>query len=90
MEDILLSAINNGLCIVYGYVSNVPNNSSVTVTLPIAVRNWMHYYVSPVWNGSYTNHAAGYWISNSQLGIYNYRSYSNTNNAIAVMYCIFA
>lgn len=50
----------------------------------------MHYYVSPVWTGAYNNHAAAYWISNSQLGIQNYRSYGNDNRAINVMYCIFA
>lgn len=86
----MLSVINNGLCIVYGYASGIPNNSSVIVTLPITIHNWMHYYVSLVWNGAYTNHAAAYWVSSSQLGIQNYRSNSNDNRAIAVMYCIFA
>lgn len=86
----MLSVINNGLCIVYGHVFSIPNNSSVIVTLPITTHNWMHYYVSPVWCGAYSNHAAAYWVSNSQLAIQNYRSYSNDNKAINVMYCIFA
>ena len=81
---------NNGLCIIYGYVASIANNTAITVTLPITVHNWMHYYVSVVWNGSYSNHAAGFWVSNSQLGIQNYRSYAETNKAIGVMYCIFA
>lgn len=79
-----MELFNNGVVIQHGYVNSISNNSTKTVTFPIAQPRKYTSIAGVIWQSHYTNHTACQYVSLTQMKVINYRSYSDQTNSINI------
>jgi len=73
----------------YG-VATVSNNNSKTITTPLTMDSKGCILTSVNWKNSqsYVNHSAGYYVNTTSIGLFNYRSYSDSTKSITIYWCV--